>query len=92
MRLQGTLQKHNAENSKQIFPGYTAKTQCRKFETNIPGKGTARLQSQFLHSWFCERFMYSSDRPAYSAVGKQVGRTWEYCIDHSQTHECGNWD
>ncbi len=54
----------------------------------------ATVQSQFLHSCFCERFIYSSDRSAYSAAGKQVGRTWEYIhIDRSQTHECGgNWD
>ncbi len=52
-----------------------AKTQYRKFETNIPRKGTARLQSQFLQSCFCERFLYSSDRSAYSAVGKQEGRS-----------------
>jgi hypothetical protein len=49
----------------------TAKKQYRKFETNIPRKGTARLQSQFLHSCFvCEPFIYSSDRPAYTAAGK----------------------
>ncbi len=32
---------------------------------------------------------YSSDRSAYSAAGKYVGRTY---IDRSQTHKCGNWD
>ncbi len=57
----------------------TAKTQYRNFETNIPRKGTARLQSQFLHSCFCERFIYSSDWSACSAVGKYLG-------------ERGNWD
>jgi hypothetical protein len=36
----------------------TAKTQYLKFETNIPRKETARLQSQFLHSCFRERFIY----------------------------------
>jgi hypothetical protein len=35
----------------------TAKTQYRKFEKNIPRKGIARPQSQFLHSCFCERFI-----------------------------------
>jgi hypothetical protein len=49
---------------------HTAKTQYRKFEINIPRKGTARLQSAFLDSCFCERFIYSSDRSAYSAAGK----------------------
>ncbi len=28
---------------------------------------------------------------AYSAAGKYVDRSWKY-INHSQTHECGNWD
>ncbi len=27
----------------------------------------------------------------YFAAGKYVDRSWEY-INHSQTHECGNWD
>jgi hypothetical protein len=54
---------------------HTATTQYRKFETNISKKGTARLQSQFLYSYFCERFIYSSDRSAYSAAKKYVGRT-----------------
>ncbi len=36
----------------------TAKTQYRKFETNIPRKGTARPQSQFPHSCVCERFIF----------------------------------
>jgi hypothetical protein len=53
---------------------YTAKTQYRKFETNISRKENALPQSQFLHSYFCERFIYSHDRSAcliaYSAAGK----------------------
>ncbi len=49
---------------------HTAKTQCRKFETNIPRKGIARLQSQLLHSCFCERFIYSPDQSAYSDAGQ----------------------
>jgi hypothetical protein len=32
------------------------------FETSIPRKGIARLQSQFPHSFVCERFIYSHDR------------------------------
>ncbi len=43
---------------------YTAKNQCRKFETNIPRKGIVRPQSQFPHSRVCERFIYSHDRSA----------------------------
>ncbi len=38
---------------------YTAKTQYRKFETNIPRKEIERPQSQFPHSYVCERFIYS---------------------------------
>ncbi len=56
----------------------TAKTQYRKFETNVPRTGTAWLQSQFLHSCFSVRFIYSSDR----STGKWVGRTWKY-VDRS---------
>jgi hypothetical protein len=48
----------------------TAKAQFRKFKTNISRKGTAWPKSQFLHSCFCERFIYSHDRSAYSAAGK----------------------
>ncbi len=65
----------------------TAKTQYRKFETKILRKGTAGLQSQFIHSCFCERFIYSHDWSAYSAAGKsRIYRS------HIQTHECGHWD
>jgi hypothetical protein len=56
-------------NSCQNSTDYTAKTQYRKFEANIPRKGTARLQSQFIHACFCEQFIYFSDRSAYSAAG-----------------------
>ncbi len=70
---------------------YTAKTQCRKFETNIPRKGIARPQSQFSHLCVCERFIYSHNQSACSAAGKKVDRSWEY-INCSQTHECVNWD
>ncbi len=38
---------------------YTAKTKCRKFETNIPRKGISGPQSQFPHSCVCERIIYS---------------------------------
>jgi hypothetical protein len=50
---------------------YTAKNKYRKFETNIPGKGIARPQSQFPRSCVCERFIYSHDRSAYSAAGNK---------------------
>ena len=44
----------------------------------------------FLWAIYCDRFTYSQDRSAYSAVGKYVDRSWEY-INRLQTHECGNW-
>jgi hypothetical protein len=37
---------------------YTAKNQCRKFETIILRKGIAQPQSQFAHSSVCERDLY----------------------------------
>ncbi len=58
---------------KQSF--YTAKTQYRKFETNIPGKGIARTQSQFPHLCVCERFIYSHHRSACSAAGNMWANT-----------------
>ncbi len=48
---------------------YTAKTKCRKFETNIPRKGISGPQSQFPHSCFCERIIYSHHGSACSAGG-----------------------
>ncbi len=41
-----------------------------KIRNKYSHEGIAPLQSQFLHSCFCERFIYSSDRSAYSAAGK----------------------
>jgi hypothetical protein len=48
---------------------YTAKTKCRKFETNIPRKGISGPQSQFPHSCVCELIIYSHDGSACSAGG-----------------------
>jgi hypothetical protein len=72
---------------------YTAETQNRKFEANIPRKGIVHPQFQFPHSCACERYtyVYFLDRSACSAAGKYVDRSWEYIIC-SNTHECGNWD
>jgi hypothetical protein len=47
----------------------TAKTKCRKFETNIPRKGILGPQAQFPHSCVFERIIYSHDVPAFSAGG-----------------------
>ncbi len=51
---------------------YTAKTKCRKFETNIPRKGISGPQSQFPHSCVCERIICSHDWAAFSAGGNTV--------------------
>jgi hypothetical protein len=48
---------------------YTAKTKCRKFETNIPKKGISGPQSQFPDSCVCERIIYFHDGSAFSAGG-----------------------
>ncbi len=74
-----------------LFVLDTVKTQYRKFEKNIPRKGILWPQSQFPRSCVCEQFIYSHDRPSYSAAGKYEDRSWEY-INRSHTHECGNWD
>ncbi len=53
----------------------TAKTQYKKFETNIPRKGTARPQSQFLHSCVFERSKYSHDQSTFfswSRIGRPI--------------------
>jgi hypothetical protein len=74
----------------QCIKDSTAKTKCRKFETNIPRKGISGPQSQFPHSCVCERIIYSHDGSAFFCWRKYVDRSWEY-INRSQTHECGNW-
>jgi hypothetical protein len=48
---------------------YTAKTKCRKFETNIHRKRISGPQSQFPHSCVCERIIYSHVGSAFSAWG-----------------------
>ncbi len=71
----------------------TAQTKYRKFETNIPRKRTARLQSQFLHSLFLwanyillwSIFLFC----CRNVGGLNVGI---YTLDRSQTHECDNSD
>jgi hypothetical protein len=47
--------------------------------------------SQFLHSSSCDRFIYFQDWSFYFDAAKYVDRSCEY-INHSQTHECRNWD
>ncbi len=69
---------------------YTAKTVYRKFKTNIPRNETARPQFQYLHSCFCERFIYSHDRSAYCY--RKIGGPIVGIYKCSQIHECGIWD
>jgi hypothetical protein len=55
--------------------GYIAKNQHRKSETNIPRKGIAQPQSEFLHSCVCELFMYSQDRSTFfRQQNRQINR------------------
>jgi hypothetical protein len=56
---------------------YTAKTQYRKFETNIPRQGIAGPESQCPHSCVCERFIYYHDLSACSAAEKYLDRSWK---------------
>jgi hypothetical protein len=69
------LQRHNTENSKQIFP----EKELRGFSSNF-----------HIHVSVSDLYVYSYDRSAYSVEGKSVDRSWQY-INCSQTHECGNW-
>jgi hypothetical protein len=71
----GSLSKARATvtDTNDLYPRHginrTAKTKCRKFETNIPRKGISGYQSQFPHSCVCERIKYSRDGSAFSAGG-----------------------
>ncbi len=83
---------HQHFRSQTFLDIHTAKKQYRKFETNIPRKGIARLQSQFTFMFLWAIYiLYSSDQSAYSAAGKYVSQAWEF-RERSQIHECGNWD
>ncbi len=54
-----------------------------KIHTNIPRNETARPHSQFLHSYICERFIYSHDPSTYFAVMC----SWEYVNRHRYLDE-----
>ncbi len=64
----------------------------RKSHLCVPRKGLARPQSQFPHSCVCERFIFPGLIHIFSCrrICKLI--VGIYCINHSQTHECGNWD
>ena len=69
---------------------HTAKTKCRKFETNIPRKGISGSQSQFPHSCVSVQIIFPQSVCLF-CWKKYVDRSWDY-INRSQTHECRNWD
>ncbi len=70
-----------------------AKTQYLKCETNIPGKGIARPQSQVPHSCACERFIYSNAillKEIWSWVNEAAQFLfWEFLMGFSL--QCGLW-
>ncbi len=67
----------------------------RKSHLCIPGKGTARHQSQFLHSCVCERFIYSQDWFTYFGCSKldrsileRGDRTLYFCFGNKEAAQC----
>ncbi len=77
------------------FNAYNWKGIIKK-TTNILRKRIARPQSQFPHSWVCERFIYYYRWSAYSAAGNIFQHICGpilgiYTDNSSQTHECGMW-
>ncbi len=78
----------NAREGNPPYTTHTAKSLYQKFETNILGKGIARLQSQYPHSYVRERFIYSHKSICLFCFKKYVDRSWEY-INRSQTHGYG---
>jgi hypothetical protein len=69
----------------------------------LPEKNMGYLHIILWKKMFCAKkvmklpdltvFIYSNDRSAYSAAGKIFGMILGiYIVNHSQTHECGNWD
>ncbi len=69
MILAPTLQRHNAENSKQIFPEKELRGLSPNFRIPVS---------------VSDLYIYSHDQSAYCAAGKYVDRFWEY-INRSQT-------
>ncbi len=71
-----TLKRTNTENLKQIFPKNELHGHSPNFHLHVP-----------------RSYLYIStiDLPTVFRCRKYVDRSWE-CINHSQTHECGNWD
>jgi hypothetical protein len=72
-----------------MYVHYTHSTLHRNVETCIPRNETGWPRSQLiLHSYLCERFIYSRDRTACCRIAF-ADRSWQ-CIKHSQIHECRN--
>ncbi len=72
---------------------YTAKTKCRKLETNIPRKEISGPQSQFPHSCVCERIIYCIPTMGLPVLLEEICRLIlgiQY-KNRSKTHKCGNW-
>jgi hypothetical protein len=69
----------------------TAKTQYRKFETNIPRKGIARPQifNFKIHVSVSDLYIRTIGLPIRLQENMW---TTPGNINRSQTHECGNWD
>jgi hypothetical protein len=76
--LRHSRQRHNTENSKQIFPG----KELRGYSPN--SYIHVSVSDLYIHSLISLPIMLQENR-----CRPDVGT---YCIYRSQTHECGNWD
>ncbi len=59
------LRLHKNRGSLPIYSSTLQKNNTESWTANIPRKGIARPQSQFLQSCVCERLIYSHDRSAF---------------------------
>jgi hypothetical protein len=67
----------------------TAKTKCRKFETNIPRKEYRGLSPNFhIHVSVSELFIPTMGLPV---LLEEICRLILGYLNSSKTHECGNW-
>jgi hypothetical protein len=72
-----TMQRHNTENSKQIVPE-------KELSATVP-------IPTFMFLWAIYIFPLIG-LPILLQENRWTERGYIYCIDRSQTHECGNWD
>jgi hypothetical protein len=68
--LFNALNPHRARKPALGNHRYHCKYTITKIRNKYFQKRNCRPQSEFLHSCFCERFIYSHDRSAYIAAGK----------------------